>query len=233
MQRSLAPPSRLDLNWPRLQTTNFMFFHSIPPLDVWVVVQSNCPPSGSAPAGVCLSRRQIRRSDGFVYPAPLHPVHIITPPFLHPTLPALAAAAVAQEPNPNHGCAHGSCYPATGDLLVGRERNLKASSTCGMRRKERYCIVSHLQVRFYASLCVCVLAFVFHLPLCSCCRMRRNASIATPAGRMTQCTTPSTTASRTSSPPLSRTARSPGGSRRMVSTSFCSPVVLVSVVLSR
>uniref|UniRef100_A0A8C2XN41 Laminin, beta 2 (laminin S) n=1 Tax=Cyclopterus lumpus TaxID=8103 RepID=A0A8C2XN41_CYCLU len=61
------------------------------------------------------------------------------------SLPLVLAAAVGQEPDHSHGCAQGSCYPATGDLLVGREKSLKASSTCGMRRKEPYCIVSHLQ----------------------------------------------------------------------------------------
>nr|XP_015198236.1 PREDICTED: laminin subunit beta-3 [Lepisosteus oculatus]XP_015198237.1 PREDICTED: laminin subunit beta-3 [Lepisosteus oculatus] len=47
---------------------------------------------------------------------------------------ALSALALAQQ-----DCSQGACYPSTGDLLIGRATQLKASSTCGMTGIEVFC----------------------------------------------------------------------------------------------
>ncbi|KAI5617765.1 laminin, beta 1b precursor, partial [Silurus asotus] len=58
---------------------------------------------------------------------------------------ALGLAVQAQLlPEANNICSEGSCYPATGDLLIGRAHRLTASSTCGLYSPEHFCIFSSL-----------------------------------------------------------------------------------------
>ncbi|NXG31934.1 LAMB4 protein, partial [Dromaius novaehollandiae] len=50
-------------------------------------------------------------------------------------------------------CDAGSCHPAIGDLLLGRSKQLTASSTCGMNGPRKYCIIGYLEAEQKCFLC--------------------------------------------------------------------------------
>ncbi|XP_010152357.1 PREDICTED: laminin subunit beta-4 [Eurypyga helias] len=50
-------------------------------------------------------------------------------------------------------CDAGSCHPAVGDLLLGRSKQLTASSTCGMNGPQKYCIIGYLEAEQKCFLC--------------------------------------------------------------------------------
>ncbi|NXN99499.1 LAMB4 protein, partial [Rhinopomastus cyanomelas] len=50
-------------------------------------------------------------------------------------------------------CGAGSCHPVIGDLLLGRSKQLTASSTCGMNRPQKYCIMGYLEGEQKCFLC--------------------------------------------------------------------------------
>ena len=49
------------------------------------------------------------------------------------------------------GCDRRSCYPATGNLLIGRgnEEYLTSTDTCGLENPEKYCIISSIDSQTY------------------------------------------------------------------------------------
>ena len=50
------------------------------------------------------------------------------------------------------GCDKRSCYPATGNLLIGRQDKLNSTDTCGQNgSKDRYCIISSLDSHTYTA----------------------------------------------------------------------------------
>uniref|UniRef100_A0A674PAN8 Laminin N-terminal domain-containing protein n=1 Tax=Takifugu rubripes TaxID=31033 RepID=A0A674PAN8_TAKRU len=55
----------------------------------------------------------------------------------------------------SNDCLQGACYPPSGDLLLGRAQQLRASSTCGLAGSEAFCTPYQQVGQRYRSTRVC------------------------------------------------------------------------------
>ncbi|XP_009889167.1 PREDICTED: laminin subunit beta-4 [Charadrius vociferus] len=70
----------------------------------------------------------------------------------HTRLSAVVAVLIRLQ-QAQDDCDAGSCHPAVGDLLLGRSKQLTASSTCGINSPQKYCIIGYLEAEQKCFLC--------------------------------------------------------------------------------
>ncbi|XP_055663553.1 laminin subunit beta-4 [Falco peregrinus] len=72
---------------------------------------------------------------------------------ISPLLYLLLCSVLIRLQHAQDDCDAGSCHPAIGDLLLGRSKQLTASSTCGMNSPQKYCIIGYLEAEQKCFLC--------------------------------------------------------------------------------